>query len=91
METKSVFWHLNFAEVSLIWLRKMSHNWRNYSKKLKLSDAKNTNKTGAFFSTKKLSETVEFWCGDWEQSESMPLASTSSVESQFTHIAESET
>ena len=84
----------------------MYHNWRNYYKKLELSDAQNTRKINAFFSKQK-------WCETWElavteqskkrlpssdtvidfveQSETEPLASTSSAKSQFTYVAESET
>ena len=37
----------------------MSHNWQNYNKKVKVSDAKNTRKIDSFFSKQKLSETWE--------------------------------
>ena len=72
----------------------MSHNWRNYNKILKFSDAKNTRKIDAFFSKQKSNETWELevdeqsenrpWCSDTvidfvEQSESRPSASISSA------------
>ena len=37
----------------------MSHNWHNYNKKIKLSDAKNTRKMDACFSKQISSETLE--------------------------------
>ena len=79
----------------------MSHNWRNHKKKLKFLDAKNTRKIYAFFSMQKSSETLESEMNkvnvghremDFiEQSKSRPSASTSSAESQFIHVSESET
>ena len=83
----------------------MSHNWRNYNKKLKFSDAKNTREIDAFFSKKKLSETWEFEVDEQsenrpprsytvidfvEQSESRPSASISSAKKQITHVSEPE-
>ena len=76
----------------------MAHKQRNYNKKFKFSHAKNTKKIDAFFSKQKSSETeieqtenrpsssdmvIDFV----EQSESRPSASTSSAESQFTHVS----
>ena len=84
----------------------MSHNWRNYDKKLELSDAKITRKSNAMFSKQKSSKTLELKVDEQrenrplssnavidfvEQSKSRTLVSTSSAESQFTHVAESET
>ena len=72
----------------------MSHNWRNYNKKLKFSDAKNTREIDAFFSKQKSSEKWEFEVDEQsenrpsrsytvidfvEQSESRPWASISSA------------
>ena len=54
-------------------LRKMSHSWRNYNKKHKFSDAKNTRKIDAFFSKQKSSETWELEVDG--QSESRPSSS----------------
>ena len=83
----------------------MSHNWRNYNKKLKFSDAKNTREIDAFFSKQKSSETWELEVDEQsenrpsssytvidfvEQSESRPLASISSTKKQITHVSESE-
>ena len=75
----------------------MSHNWRNYNKKLKFSDAKNTREIDAFFSKQKSSETSEnrpsssYTVIDFvEQSESRPSASISSAKEQITHVSESE-
>ena len=83
----------------------MSHNWRNYNKTLKFSDAKNTRKINAFFSKQKSSETWELEVDEEsenrpsssytvidfvEQSESRPLASISSAKKQITHVSESE-
>ena len=83
----------------------MSHNWRNYNKKLKFSDAKNTRKINAFFSKQKSSETWELEVDEQsenrlsryytvidfvEQSESRPSASISSAQKQITHVSESE-
>ena len=83
----------------------MSHNWRNYNKKLKFSDAKNTRKIDAFFSKQKSSETWELEDDEQsenrpstsytvldfvEQSESRPSASISSAKKQITHVFESE-
>ena len=51
----------------------MSHNWRNYNKKLKFSDAKNTRMIDAFFSKQKSSETQELEVD--EQSENRPSSS----------------
>ena len=48
----------------------MSHNWRNYDKKLKFSDGKNTRKIDAFFFKQKSSETWELEVD--EQSENRP-------------------
>ena len=48
----------------------MSHNWQNYNKKHKFSDAKNTRKIDAFFSKQKSSETWELEVD--EQSENRP-------------------
>ena len=78
----------------------MSHNWRNYNKILKFSDAKNTRKT-----EQKSSETWELEVDEQsenrpsnsdtvidfvEQSESRPSASISSAKKQITHVSESE-
>ena len=83
----------------------MSHNWRNYNKKLKFSDAKNTRKINAFFSKQKSSETQELEVDEQsenrpsgsdtvidfiEQSESRPSASISSGKKQITPVSESE-
>ena len=83
----------------------MSHNWRNYNKKLKFSYAKNTIKIDAFFSKQKSSETWELEVDEHsenrpsssytvinfvEQSESRPSASISSAKKQITHVSESE-
>ena len=83
----------------------MSHNWRNYNKKLKFSDAKNTRKIDAFFSKQKSSETWELEIDEQsenrpsssyrvidfvDQSESRPSASISSAKKQITHVSESE-
>ena len=83
----------------------MSHNWQNYNKKHKISDAKNTKKIDAFFSKQKSSETWELEVDGQsesrpmssytvidcvEQSESRPLASISSAKKQITHVSESE-
>ena len=83
----------------------MSHNWRNYNKTLKFSDAKNTRKINAFFSKQNSSETWELEVDEEsenrpsssytvidfiEQSESRPSASISSVKKQITHVSESE-
>ena len=51
----------------------MSHNWRNYDKIPKFSDANNTRKIDAFSSKQKSSETWEFEVD--EQSENRPLSS----------------
>ena len=83
----------------------MSHNWRNYNKILKFSDAKNTRKIDAFFSKQKSSETWELE-GDEQsenrpsssdtvidfvkQSESRPSASISSAKKHVTYVSESE-
>ena len=82
----------------------MSHNWRNYNKKLKFSDSKNTRKINAFFSKQKSSETSELEIDEQsknrpsssdtvinfvEQSESRPSASISSAKKQITHVSES--
>ena len=75
--TNSVFRRVNFAEVSLFLVRKMSHNWRNYIKILKFSDAKNTKKIDAFFSKQKSSETWELEVH--EQSENRPSSSADTV------------
>ena len=84
----------------------MSNNWDNYNKKLKFSDAKNTRKINAFFSKENLSEKSELEVDEQSenrpsssntvtdfvvQSESRPSALTSSAESQFNHVVESET
>ena len=86
-------------------LRKMSHNWHNYNKKLKFSDAKNTRETDAFFSEQKSSETWELEVDEQsenrqlssytvidfvEQSESRPSASISSAKNHITHVSGSE-
>ena len=83
----------------------MSHNWRNYNKILRLSDAKNTRKIDAFFSKQKSSETWELEVNEQnenrpsssdsvidfvEQSESRPSASISSAKKQITLVSESE-
>ena len=83
----------------------MSHNWRNYDKIPKFSDAKNTRKIDAFFSKQKSSETWELEVDEQsenrpsssdtvinfvEQSKSRPLASISSAKKQITHVSESE-
>ena len=80
----------------------MSHNWRNYNKKLEFSDAKNTRKIDAFFSQAKMEELeVDEQCENRpsssymvidfvEQSESRPSASISSAKKQTTHVSESE-
>ena len=80
----------------------MSHNWQNYNKKLKFSDAKNTRKIDAFFSKQKWSETWELQVDEQsenrpsssytviKQSESRPSASISSAKKQITHVSESE-
>ena len=80
----------------------MSHNWQNYNKKLKFSDAKNARKIDAFFSKQKSSETWELEVDEQsekrpsssyavidfeEQSESRPLAS---AKKQITHVSVSE-
>ena len=84
----------------------MSHNWRDYNKKLKFSDVKNTRKIDAFFSKQKSSETKELevdeqsenrpWSSETvidfvELSESRPSASISSAKKQITHVSKSET
>ena len=51
----------------------MSHNWQNYNKKLKFSDAKNTIKIDTFFFNQKSSETQELEVN--EQSLNRPLSS----------------
>ena len=51
----------------------MSHNWQNYNKKLKFSDAKNTREIDAFFFKEKSSETWELEVH--EQSENRPSSS----------------
>ena len=81
----------------------MSCNWRNYNKKLKFSDAKNTRKIDAFFFKQKSSETWELEVNEQsgnrpsssymlidfvEQSESRP--SISSAKKQITHVSEPE-
>ena len=83
----------------------MSHNWWNYNKILKFSDAKNTRKIDAFFSKQKLSETWELEVDEQsenrpsssdtvielvEQSESRPSASISWAKKHITHVSESE-
>ena len=84
----------------------MSHNWRNYNKKLKFSDPKNTRKIDAFFFKQKSSETWELEDDiqsenrpsssyntviDFEeQSKSRPSASIPSAKKQITHVSESE-
>ena len=79
----------------------MSHNWRNYNKKLKCSDAKNIRKIVAFFSKQKSSETKELKVDEQsenrpsssdtvidfvEQSENRPSASISSAKKFITHV-----
>ena len=59
-------------------LRKMSHNWRNYNKKLNFSDAENTRKFDAFFSKQKSSETQELEVDD--QSENTPSSSDTVID-----------
>ena len=56
----------------------MSHNWRNYNKKLKFSDVKNTKKIDAFSSKQKLSETYELEVN--EQSENRPSSSETVID-----------
>ena len=83
----------------------MSRNWRNYNKKLKFSDAKNTRKIDSFFFKQKSSEISELAVNEQrenrpsssdtvinfiEQSESRPSGSTSLTESWFTHVSEHE-
>ena len=83
----------------------MFHNWRNYNKKLKFSDAKNTRKIDAFFSKQKSSETWELEVDQQienrpsssytvidfvEQRESRPSVSISSAKKQTSHVSESE-
>ena len=83
----------------------MSHNWRNYNKTLKFSDANNTRKINAFFSKQKTSEAWELEVNEEsenkpsssytvinfvEQSESRQSASISSAKKQITHVSESE-
>ena len=83
----------------------MSHNWQNYNKILKISDAKNTRKIDAFFSKQELSETWELEVDEQsenrpsssdmvidfvEQSESRPSASISSAKKHITDASESE-
>ena len=51
----------------------MFHNWRDYNKKLKLLDVKNTRRIDAFFSKQKSSETSELEVD--EQTESGPSSS----------------
>ena len=84
----------------------MTHNWRNYNKMFKLSDANNTRKIDALFSKQKSSEILELEVDKQtlsrrsssdmvidfiEQSKSRQSASTSSAESQLTDVAKSET
>ena len=83
----------------------MSSNQRNYNKKLKFSDAKNTGKNDAFFFKQKSSKTWELEVDEQsenrpsssytvidfiEQNESRPSASISSAKKQITHVSESE-
>ena len=84
----------------------MSHNWPDYNKNLKFSDAKNTRRIDAFFSKQKSSETWELEVDEQsenrpsssfytviyfvEQSESRPSASISSARKQIIHVSESE-
>ena len=83
----------------------MSHNWGNYNKILKFSDAKNTRKIDAFFCKQKSSETWELEVDEQsenrpssshtvndfvEQSESRPSASISSAKKQINYVSESE-
>ena len=56
----------------------MSHNWRNYFKKLKFSDVKNTRKINAFFSKQKSSETWELEVN--EQSENRSSSSDMAID-----------
>ena len=56
----------------------MSHNWRNYNKKLKFSDVKNTRKIDVFFSKQKSSETQELQVD--EQSENRPSSSKTVID-----------
>ena len=82
----------------------MSHNWWNYNKTLKFSDAKNTRNINAFFSKQNSSETWELEVDEEsenrpsssytvidlvEQSESRPSASISSVKKQIPLVSES--
>ena len=84
----------------------MSRNLRNYYKKLKFSDAKNTGEIDAFFFKPKSGENAQLAVDEQsenkplssdtmidfiKQSESRPSALTSSAESHFTHVAGSET
>ena len=84
----------------------MSHNWNSYNKRLKFSNAKNTGKINAFFSKQESSEKTELEVYEQSdnrqsssdmvinfivESESRPLASTSTAEGQFTQVAKSET
>ena len=79
----------------------MFHNKGNYNKMLKLSDAKNARKIDASFSKQKSSERSEFEVDEQSerspsssdmvinfvvQSKIRLWASTSSAESQFTHM-----
>ena len=83
----------------------MSHNWRNYNKKFRFSDVKNTRKIDAFFSKQKSSETWELDVDKQsenrpsssyteidfiEQSESRPSALISSAKKQITHVSDSD-
>ena len=83
----------------------MAHNWRNYNKLLKFSDAKNTRKVDTFFSKQKLSKTWELQVDEQsenrpsssdtvidfvEQSERRPSASISSAKNEIPHVSESE-
>ena len=83
----------------------MSHNWRNFNKILKFSDAKNTRKIDAFFSKQKSNETWELEVDEQsenrptssytvidfvEQSESRPSTSISSAKKHITGVSEFE-
>ena len=79
----------------------MSHNLCNCNKKHRLSDARNTRKINTFFSS---NNQVKYWnyrsmnkvnVDHWAQIQWKTLSQSesrqSSIESQFTHVAESET
>ena len=85
-----------------MYLDKCSHHWLSDNKNLKFSDAKNTINIDAFFSKQKSNEKSELEVDEQSenrllssdtvidfvvQSQSRLSASTSSAESQFTHVA----